>query len=139
MIGPLEVKSDDRPEAYPTRWPDPVMNFLIAYDIADPRRLRPVAQSLERHGRRVQKSVFIFTGSRRDLDGVLAEVLQHLDVAADRVQAWPIRTSTLACRVDLGTGHADRAVAAIDTAEQLILIEAIDEPGGRDHEPLMIN
>ena len=33
--------------------------WLIAYDIADPGRLRDVAQILEDHGRRLQQSVFL--------------------------------------------------------------------------------
>lgn len=28
-----------------SRWPEPSMNFLIAYDIADPKRLSRVAKS----------------------------------------------------------------------------------------------
>jgi len=63
------------------------MKFLIAYDIANPRRLRRVAKRLEQYAVRVQKSVFVFHGTRQDLDGVKSELLSLIDVAEDRVQA----------------------------------------------------
>ncbi len=123
----------------PSRWPDPVMNFLIAYDIADPKRLKAVANELERVGRRVQKSLFVYTGSRRDLDGVIGAVVQHIEPSIDRVQAWPIRTSTRACRVDGGAAMPDRGVALIVTASDWTIIEAIDDAGESDHEPFLLD
>lgn len=122
-----------------SRWPDPIMNFLIAYDIADPKRLNAVAKELERVGRRVQKSLFIYTGSRRDLDGVIVAVVQHIEPSVDRVQAWPIRTSTRACRVDGGAAMPDRGVALIVTASDWTIIEAIDDAGESDHEPFLLD
>jgi len=64
------------------------MHFLIAYDIADPRRLRRVARRLERHALRCQKSVFVFDGTGEDLQAVLEELKPLLDLAEDIVQAW---------------------------------------------------
>ncbi|HEV3384105.1 MAG TPA: CRISPR-associated endonuclease Cas2, partial [Gemmata sp.] len=48
--------------------------FLIAYDIAHPRRLRRVARVLERRGVRCQYSVFIFRGTETELRNLLDEL-----------------------------------------------------------------
>lgn len=120
------------------RWPDPVMNFIIAYDIADPKRLRMVAKVLEMHARRVQKSVFVYTGSRTSLDSLVRTAMNEFDPSEDRIQAWPIRTSTRSCRMDAGAALPETGVALIATPSSWIVIEAIDEPGSADHEPLVL-
>jgi len=63
-------------------------SYLIAYDIAHPRRLARVARVLERHAIRCQKSVFAFDGSRRALVAVFNELRQIIDPRKDCVQAW---------------------------------------------------
>ena len=50
------------------------MHYLVAYDIADPRRLRRVARLMERRATRCQKSVFLFRG---DVPGCLGLGLRH--------------------------------------------------------------
>ena len=126
------------PERVAHNWPDPIMNFLIAYDIADPKRLREVAKKAELSARRVQKSLFVFTGSRRELDAVLRSVVAEIDPAADRVQAWPVRTSSRSNRIDAGIALPDTGVALIISPDICMIIEAIDEPNSDDHEPLII-
>jgi CRISPR-associated protein Cas2 len=66
------------------------MLFLLAYDIADPRRLRRVARFLEKRALRCQYSVFLFRGERAAVARLLDEVRPLLDAARDVVQAWPI-------------------------------------------------
>lgn len=123
------------------RWPDPIMNFLIAYDIADEKRLRQVAKAIERKARRVQKSVFVFTGSRKQLDGLITELVQQTDPSEDRIQAWPIRTSTKSLRVDVGNALPDTAMTLIITDQAYTLIEAVDDDGNQciDDEPLYLD
>ncbi|GIW83334.1 MAG: hypothetical protein KatS3mg105_5141 [Gemmatales bacterium] len=111
----------------PARWPDPTMNFIIAYDICEPKRLKRVAQQLERDARRVQKSVFMFTGTRRQLEGVIRGVMQIIDPSCDRVQAWPIRTSTRSCRADAGDTMPDTGLALVFTDQEWTMIEARDD------------
>ena len=43
------------------------MEYLIAYDVCHPRRLRRVARLLERRAVRCQYSVFLFRGTAADL------------------------------------------------------------------------
>jgi len=61
-----------------------------SYDISEPRRLKRVAKRLEQSAVRVQKSVFIFVGSRAALDGVTGDLTGLIDVAEDRLQPWPL-------------------------------------------------
>jgi CRISPR-associated protein Cas2 len=67
-----------------------VAAFLIAYDIAHPRRLRRVARVLERRGIRCQYSVFVFRGTDAELRSLLDELAALIRPAEDVVQAWPV-------------------------------------------------
>ena len=64
------------------------MLWIIAYDIAHPRRLRRTARVLERDAQRVQKSVFVFDGSELRLQELLERAAAQIDPQADRLQAW---------------------------------------------------
>lgn len=63
---------------------------LVAYDIADPRRLRRVAEALEEVGERVQKSVFECGLSAAGLAALRARVRQLIDAEEDRVLFQPL-------------------------------------------------
>lgn len=62
--------------------------YVIAYDIADEKRLRRVARLMERHATRVQKSVFLFHGDEAGVNALLDEAAGRMDLEADVVQAW---------------------------------------------------
>lgn len=64
------------------------MRFLIAYDIADPRRLRRVARTMEQHAIRVQKSVFLAQTDWAGVAAILDEVTPLIEPDEDVVQAW---------------------------------------------------
>jgi CRISPR-associated protein Cas2 len=66
------------------------MRYLIAYDIADPRRLERVAHFMERRALRCQKSVFLFQGDDVAVACLLDQVSPLLDAACDVVQAWQL-------------------------------------------------
>ena len=66
------------------------MAYLIAYDIADPRRLRRVARFMEKRALRCQKSVFWFDGDAAAVAALLAEVAGLLQPSEDVVQAWQL-------------------------------------------------
>jgi CRISPR-associated endonuclease Cas2 len=66
------------------------MRFVIAYDIADPKRLRRVARRLERAALRTQKSVFVFHGDAQALAELLDDVARLMDLRHDIVQAWKL-------------------------------------------------
>ncbi|MCS7016492.1 MAG: CRISPR-associated endonuclease Cas2 [Gemmatales bacterium] len=66
------------------------MYFLVAYDIADPRRLQRVARFMERRALRFQKSVFLYQGDLHGVERLLNEVVHLLDVQEDIVQVWKL-------------------------------------------------
>ncbi|GEM_PF-1376935 len=65
--------------------------FVVAYDIADPRRLRRVARIMERYALRTQRSVFLFQGTEKELEQLLNRVTKVMVLAEDLVQAWQLR------------------------------------------------
>jgi CRISPR-associated protein Cas2 len=66
------------------------MKYLIAYDIAEPRRLRRVARYLEQHALRCQKSVFLANVTRREVVQIMDGVAQLISPTEDVVQAWKL-------------------------------------------------
>jgi CRISPR-associated protein Cas2 len=65
---------------------------MVAYDIAEPRRLRRVAEILEGHGERVLWSVFECTLDNATLDTLRERVGAEIDVASDSVRWYPVCT-----------------------------------------------
>lgn len=70
------------------------MFFVVAYDIANPQRLRRVARVMERLATRCQKSVFIFRGNLAELQTLLDKVAPLLKLEDDIVQAWKISSNS---------------------------------------------
>ena len=64
--------------------------WIIAYDIAEPARLRVVASVLESMGTRVQKSVFECVLDPSALSDLRERLRQCIDPAADRVRYYPL-------------------------------------------------
>ena len=64
--------------------------YLIAYDIADPRRLGRVARHVRQYACRVQYSVFAASLTRTRLDRLLAELETLIDTRHDDVRAYPL-------------------------------------------------
>ena len=62
---------------------DPEMLRLIAYDIADPRRLRRIAETCADYGVRVQKSLFECWLESTAFERLWADLQTHLDLDAD--------------------------------------------------------
>lgn len=59
--------------------------YLIAYDIADPKRLRGVCKIMEGYGDRLQYSVFISDLSQSELVHARAEVEEKMLLTEDSV------------------------------------------------------
>lgn len=64
--------------------------YLIAYDIADPRRLGRVARYMCQHACRVQYSVFAVQLSQSRLKGMLSELEDIIDPGQDDIRAYPL-------------------------------------------------
>lgn len=68
----------------------PRQTFVIAYDIADPRRLARVHRFLVREAFPVQYSVFLGTFSPRGLNAVLEGLAAIIHPREDDVRAYPL-------------------------------------------------
>jgi len=64
--------------------------WLVSYDISDPRRLRRVAKYMERHGMRIQYSVFAVLANRRHIAEIRQDLEELIDARADDVRVYPI-------------------------------------------------
>lgn len=63
---------------------------LIAYDIADEKRLRRVAKIMEAYGDRLQYSVFLCDLSGAELIAWRGDILRVLNLDADSVVVLPL-------------------------------------------------
>lgn len=99
------------------------MRYIIAYDICQPHRLRRVAKRLEQSAVRVQKSVFIFEGTRNELNVVTGDLMRLIDVNEDRVQAWPVHHGPDIRGWDAGTALPGHVAAVVLCNEGMIYVE----------------
>lgn len=76
--------------------------YLVAYDIADPKRLRRVGAIMESFGQRLQYSVFICDLSEGEVSQLEGEVLMVMRLDEDSV-----------VRIDLGPQQASAGITFI--------------------------
>jgi CRISPR-associated protein Cas2 len=65
-------------------------SYIVAYDIADPKRLRKVATACEDFGTRKQYSVFFCRLSATDLVRLRARLYDVMDLEKDQVLFVPV-------------------------------------------------
>lgn len=97
-----------------------VKTWLVAYDIADPRRLRRVHRAVRRAGASVQYSAYSVPARDAELDALLQAVGTFIDPVADDVRAYHLPAR---CRVwTLGRqGLPEGVEVDADTAAQWLL------------------
>ncbi len=76
--------------------------YLVAYDIAEPKRLRRICTLMEDHGERLQYSVFLCDLTVAERAELEIAVTEMMDLAEDSV-----------VQIDLGPTAAPSAVHAI--------------------------
>ncbi len=64
--------------------------WMVCYDIAEPRRLGRVARLCERHGMRIQYSVFAILADRREIETVREELAEVINEEVDDVRFYPV-------------------------------------------------
>ena len=101
------------------------MPFLIAYDIADPKRLRKVARFMEKHGLRCQKSVFWHDGDAASVTALLDAVAPLLDAGQDAVQAWQIAPAQKPEGLARGTPLPVRPAAVILAPARNVFLDSV--------------
>lgn len=64
--------------------------YVLAYDIADPRRLQRMHRAVRREGIALQRSVFLVQGTEAALEALLDRLEDLMDVTRDDLRAYPV-------------------------------------------------
>jgi CRISP-associated protein Cas1 len=64
--------------------------YIIAYDIADPRRLQKVFRVLKSQGLALQRSVFLVRCTTEELNRLLDQMTTHILFKKDDIKAYPV-------------------------------------------------
>ncbi len=66
-------------------------NFLICYDIADPKRLAKIAKSLEKVSIRIQKSIFYYMeATAKDIEQIVTIIEKIINRDEDDVRVYKV-------------------------------------------------
>ena len=66
------------------------MQYLIGYDIADPKRLQRIHRRMTKYATPIQYSIFLFEGSEKLLAQCLTEVMQIFHKKEDDLRIYPL-------------------------------------------------
>ena len=66
------------------------MQYLIGYDIADPKRLQRIHRRMTNYATPIQYSIFLFEGSEKLLTQCLTEVMQIFNQKEDDLRFYPL-------------------------------------------------
>lgn len=64
--------------------------FIVCYDIGDPKRLGRLHRFLKQRAVPLQYSVFLFSGDDRQLDRLLDKAAAYIDPKVDDLRAYPL-------------------------------------------------
>lgn len=67
-----------------------MMDWVIGYDIANPRRLAKVYRRMCAHATPLEYSVFLLVGAERAKEHCLADVAKLIDRKEDDVRCYPL-------------------------------------------------
>jgi len=118
-------------------------NWLVAYDIADPRRLVRVHRYLKAHAIPVQYSIFVLQGNQMTLNRVLGGIAERIAPDEDDVRAYhlPNRcevamlgTQQLPDGVVLGAHGLDRLLRELTTNDDRPIVEWMVDSDERMHD-----
>lgn len=80
------------------------MMYFVCYDIADPKRLRNVAKTLENFGLRVQYSFFQCDMPHKIMEDLKNKLLAMININEDSLRIYPICEDCLGKTVKMGKG-----------------------------------
>ncbi len=69
---------------------DATERWLLAYDIADPRRLKKIGRHMRKEGFALQYSVYLVVGNKAHVDLLLEQLSALIDPRADDIRAYPL-------------------------------------------------
>ncbi|MFT4256103.1 MAG: CRISPR-associated endonuclease Cas2 [Pseudoxanthomonas sp.] len=65
-------------------------DYIVCYDIRNPKRLARVHRAIKKHAMALQYSVFLFTGTAQQLQHCLSQLETLIDKRTDDIRAYPI-------------------------------------------------
>lgn len=65
-------------------------DYVICYDISNPKRLGRLFRYLKKFAVPLQYSVFLFTGDDRQLERCLGRAVRFIDASEDDLRAYPL-------------------------------------------------
>ena len=66
------------------------INYLIAYDIREPKRLNRIHYYISKKATALQKSVFLITANQKDITTITADLLDRAKTDTDDIRLYPI-------------------------------------------------
>ena len=100
-------------------------NWILAYDIREPRRLQKVGRLMQKEGMRLQYSVYMLKGSRDQVEQLLEQLTPLIDAKADDVKIYPLGENT---RIwGLGTQFSDGGNMLCDDFLNKVLVNVHPE------------
>lgn len=80
------------------------MNMIVAYDIADPKRLNRIAKIIKDYGIRVQKSIFEVDVDNHRFQEMWMRVCAEMEPAEDGVKFFPLCEKCAGTVENIGLG-----------------------------------
>lgn len=99
------------------------MPWLVAYDIADPRRLQRLGRFMQKRALRCQLSVFWLDGDEDAVAALLMDAAGLLDPAQDVVQAWRLAAGETVTGRASGTPRNVRPAGVVLGVQQTLFID----------------
>ena len=73
--------------------------WVIGYDIADPRRLQHIHRAMLRHAIPLEYSIFLLAGNENDRRRCMEEITPMIDPEADDLRCYPLPARGLQERI----------------------------------------
>ncbi|MEX1167650.1 MAG: CRISPR-associated endonuclease Cas2, partial [Hydrogenophaga sp.] len=72
----------------------PTQRWLLAYDIADPKRLQKVGRLMRKEGEPLQYSVYLLRGNRQRVQRLLDQLTLLINKKVDDLRVYPMGENT---------------------------------------------
>lgn len=66
------------------------MQYLIGYDITDPKRLNKIHKRMCNHATPIQYSIFLLEGGKKELQDCLDDILEVFNKKEDDLRVYPL-------------------------------------------------
>lgn len=81
------------------------VDFVITYDISDPKRLRLIAKTMEQYAFRIQKSIFFYPkASQEEISKLILSLSEIMDKKEDDIRIYQVdikKSLSLCSGIDL--------------------------------------